>query len=47
VSAAAAGAEYTILCQPAAGQDPAKLVHSVSRSVTLDVPFTLKNVPLR
>jgi hypothetical protein len=44
---AANGTELVLTCQPGKGQgEPAKLVFSVSKSVTLDVPFTLKNVPL-
>jgi hypothetical protein len=43
----AKGTGYTLTCQPQKDQgEPAKLVFSVSKSVTLDVPFTLKNVPL-
>jgi hypothetical protein len=29
------------------GQMPAKLVYTGSRGVTLDIPFTLKDVPLK
>jgi hypothetical protein len=38
--------EYTLVGQPAAGQDAAKLVVTASKSVTVEVPFTLRNVPV-
>jgi hypothetical protein len=39
--------EYTLTSQPGKDQgEPAKLVFSGSRSIAIDVPFTLKNVPL-
>ncbi len=38
---------YTLTFEPAKDQgEPAKLVFSGSRSVTIDIPFTLKDVPL-
>jgi hypothetical protein len=41
------GPEYVITWQPAVGQgEVAKLVVCVRKSVTIDVPFTLRNVPL-
>jgi hypothetical protein len=41
------GTRYTLACQPQQGQgEPAKLVFAVSKSITLSVPFTLKNMPL-
>jgi RNA polymerase sigma factor (sigma-70 family) len=41
------GIEIALTCQPLKGQgEPAKLALSVSKCVTIDVPFTLKNVPL-
>jgi hypothetical protein len=44
---AARGTEYVLTCQPQKGQgEPAKLVYTVSQSVTIDIPFTLRNVPL-
>jgi hypothetical protein len=39
--------EYTFQCRPQNGQgDPAKLVFAGSKTVTVEVPFTLKDVPL-
>jgi hypothetical protein len=38
---------YTLTCQLQKGQEPDKLVVAGSRLVTVDVPFTLKDVPLR
>jgi hypothetical protein len=46
VRVAAAAAEFTLVSEPAAGRDLAKLVCTVSRSVTLDVPFILRDVPV-
>jgi hypothetical protein len=44
----AKGIEYDLTYQPQKDQgEPAKLVFSISKSVTIDVPFTLKNVPLQ
>jgi hypothetical protein len=44
---AAKGPEYALTLQSGVGQgEPAKLVLSLNKSVTIDVPFTLKNVPL-
>ncbi len=38
---------YTFLCQPGKDQgQPAKLVYSGRKRVTIDIPFTLKDVPL-
>jgi hypothetical protein len=38
---------YTFTCKPEKDQGgPAKLVYSGSRTVTIDVPFTLKDVPV-
>jgi hypothetical protein len=40
-------ATYTLLCQPAKGQgEPAKLVYLGRKRATIDIPFTLKDVPL-
>jgi hypothetical protein len=40
-------ATYTMICQPGKGQgDPAKLVYLGRKRVTIDIPFTLKDVPL-
>lgn len=39
--------EYTLTYQPQNDQgDPAKLIYSGSRTATIDVPFSLKDVPL-
>jgi hypothetical protein len=38
--------EYIITTQNPKGAEPAKLVFSGSKRVTVDIPFTLKNVPL-
>src|SRR5262249_28650569 len=39
--------EFTLTCQPEKGQgEPTRLTLSVSESATINVPFTLKNVPL-
>jgi hypothetical protein len=39
--------DFTLTCQPQKGQgDPARLTLSVSKSATIEVPFTLKNVPV-
>jgi hypothetical protein len=48
VHANAAGAvEHVVTCQPREGQgEPAELVYTISPSATIDVPFTLRNVPL-
>jgi hypothetical protein len=41
------GAEYSLTCRPQKGQGaPAKLAYTISKPATIDVPFTLKNVPL-
>jgi hypothetical protein len=38
--------EHIMIFQPEKDQKPAKLVFSGSKTVTIDIPFTLKNVPL-
>jgi hypothetical protein len=39
--------EFTLVYQPGAGQgEPARLVYTGRRSATVEVPFTLKDVPL-
>jgi hypothetical protein len=44
---AARTAEYVLTYQPRKGQGaPAKLVYTISPSLAIDIPFTLKNVPL-
>jgi hypothetical protein len=44
---AAGAVEYAVTCLPREGQgEPAELVYTIRPSVTIDVPFTLKNVPL-
>ncbi len=40
-------ATYTMICQPGKGQgEPAKLVYLGRKRLTIDIPFTLKDVPL-
>jgi hypothetical protein len=39
--------EYTMTYRLAKGQQPAKLIFSGHRTVSLDIPFTLKDVPLK
>jgi hypothetical protein len=39
--------EYTMTYRLAKGQQPAKLIFSGHRTVNLDIPFTLKDVPLK
>jgi hypothetical protein len=40
--------EYKFTCKPQKDQGvPAKLVFNGTRTVTVDVPFTLKDVPLQ
>jgi hypothetical protein len=40
-------ATYTMSCQPGQGQgEPARLVYLGRKRVTIDIPFTLKDVPL-
>ncbi|HZT83348.1 MAG TPA: hypothetical protein VFA26_24165 [Gemmataceae bacterium] len=43
----AKGPTWNLTFQPKKGQEAAKLVFTGSRSVTVDIPFTLKNVPLQ
>jgi hypothetical protein len=38
--------EYTLAVQPRAGRKPAKLVFAESKMVNVEIPFTLKDVPL-
>ena len=47
IRVAGGGAEYSLVCQPAAGGDPVSWSSAVSRSVTLDVPFSLRDVPVK
>jgi hypothetical protein len=38
--------DYTLTVQPAAGREASKLVYTASRSAVVEIPFTLKDVPL-
>jgi hypothetical protein len=46
VSLNAGGSEYTIVCQSKDDGRPIKLLYTTSPAVTIDVPFTLRNIPL-
>ena len=38
---------YTLGYKLQKGQVPAKLVYTAGRSITFDIPFTLKDVPVK